>query len=101
MSEISKKTGFEEIIGLIKQKTNLSEEEILDRINTKLGQNSGLIPKEVVAHMVATEFGLFFSELKGLSQKSIRPKENKLKRNKTSKRKKKQKKPRPNPHARN
>jgi hypothetical protein len=94
MSEISKKTGFEEIIGLIKHKTNLSEEEILDRINKKLGQNSGLIPREVAAHMVATEFGLFFSELKGLSQNIKRPKENKLKRNKKNKRKKKQKKPR-------
>ena len=93
MSEVSKKNCFEEIIFLIKQKTNLSEEEILDRIDKKLGQSSNLMPKEVAAHMVATEFGLFFEEVKGLSNKSKRPKETKLKKNKKNKRKKKQKNP--------
>ncbi len=46
------------IIEKIKEKTNLSEEEINSKIEEKLKQLSGLISKEGAAHIIANELGI-------------------------------------------
>lgn len=52
------KIHYEEIIKKIKEKSNLSEEEINFKISEKLNQLSGLISKEGAAHIVANELGI-------------------------------------------
>ena len=52
------KIPLDEIIRLIKDKTNVSEAEINLRIDKKLKQLSGLISKEGAAHIVANELGV-------------------------------------------
>lgn len=52
------KIPYEEIIKKIKEKSNLSEEEINFKISEKLNQLSGLISKEGAAHIIANELGI-------------------------------------------
>lgn len=49
---------YDSIIQKIKEKANISEEEINLKINKKLKQLSGLISKEGAAHIVANELGV-------------------------------------------
>ncbi len=49
---------YEKIIEKIKEKTNLSEEEIENRIKEKINQLSGLVSKEGAAHIIANELGI-------------------------------------------
>jgi len=56
---------FDEIIEKIKEKTNLSEEEINKKIEEKLNQLSGLISKEGAAHIIANELGVKVFDLSG------------------------------------
>ncbi len=49
---------YEQIIEKIKEKSNLPEEEIQNKINQKLTQLSGLISKEGAAHIIANELGI-------------------------------------------
>lgn len=52
------KIPLSEIIDKIKEKSNLSEEEINSKIDAKLKQLSGLISKEGAAHIIANELGV-------------------------------------------
>ena len=54
---------YEDVINLIKQKSNLSDEEIKKKIDDKLNQLSGLISKEGAAHIIANDLGINFSEV--------------------------------------
>lgn len=53
--------SFEELVGTIKEKSSLSEEEIKTKIDSKLNQLSGLISKEGAAHIIANELGINLS----------------------------------------
>ena len=56
-------------IEIIKEKTGLSEEEINNKINTKLDQLSGLVSKEGAAYIIANELGVkLFEQTSGKLQ---------------------------------
>lgn len=59
------KMSLPEIIARIREKVDISEEELNKRIKTKLEQLSGLISKEGAAHIVANELGVKLFELGG------------------------------------
>lgn len=63
---------FESIIKKIKENSDLSEEEINQRINQKLKQLSGLISKEGAAHILANELGIKIFEV---SRKNLKIKD--------------------------
>lgn len=52
------KIPIEEIIAKIKERSGISEEEILSRMDEKVKQLSGLISREGAAHIVANELGI-------------------------------------------
>lgn len=52
------KIPLAEIISRIKEASRLSEDEINERINSKLSQLSGLISKEGAAYIIANELGI-------------------------------------------
>jgi len=52
------KIPFDEIIAKIKERSGLSEQEILSRMDEKVKQLSGLISREGAAHIVANELGI-------------------------------------------
>lgn len=54
-----------DIIAKIKDKGGISEDEINERINTKLEQLSGLISREGAAHIVANELGIKLFDASG------------------------------------
>ena len=58
------KIPVEKIIEKIKEKTNLSESEIQEKINQKEQELSGLISKDGAAHIVANEYGIRLFEEK-------------------------------------
>lgn len=63
------KMPIEEIIGKIKEKTNMSDEEIKDRIKKKMDHLAGLISEEGAAHIIANEEGIkLFEEASGRLQ---------------------------------
>jgi len=63
------KMPYNDILEKIKEKSGLSEEEIKEKIDTKLKQLSGLISKEGAAHIVANELGVkLFDALGGKLQ---------------------------------
>ncbi|MBW2981378.1 hypothetical protein KY343_00730 [Candidatus Woesearchaeota archaeon] len=63
------KLPLQDIINKIKEKTNLSEENINVKINEKLDQLSGLISKEGAAHIIANELGVkIFEQTQGKLQ---------------------------------
>jgi len=49
---------YDEIVYKIEEKTNLSKDEVIDRISKKLEQLSGLVSKEGAAHIIANELGV-------------------------------------------
>lgn len=60
---------YNDIIAKIKEKTNLSDEEITRKIKSKLDQLSGLISKEGAAHIIANELGVkLFEQISGKLQ---------------------------------
>jgi len=57
------------IIEKIKEKSNLTEQEINSKIEDKMAQLSGLISKEGAAHIIANELGIkLFEEISGKLQ---------------------------------
>jgi ssDNA-binding replication factor A large subunit len=63
------KIPFEEVIARVKEKTNLTDDEINAKISQKLKQLSGLISKEGAAHIVANELGVkLFDKVSGKLQ---------------------------------
>ncbi len=63
------KIPLSQIIEKIKEKSNLSEEEINFKIKQKMDQLSGLISKEGAAHIIANEVGIkLFEEISGKLQ---------------------------------
>jgi hypothetical protein len=56
---------YNEILNLIKEKTNLSEDEINAKVNDKLNQLSGLISKEGAAHIIANELNVSLAPKEG------------------------------------
>ena len=63
------KIPYEEIILKINEKTQMSTNEIEDRVDKKMKQLSGLISKEGAAHIVANELGVkIFEPLSGKLQ---------------------------------
>jgi replication factor A1 len=63
------KIPYEQVIGKIREKSGLSEEEISQRIKAKLDQLSGLVSKEGAAHIVANELGIkLFDQVAGKLQ---------------------------------
>ena len=63
------KLPLSDIISKIKQKSQLSEQEINAKIDKKLDQLSGLISKEGAAHIIANELGIkLFEETSGRLQ---------------------------------
>jgi replication factor A1 len=63
------KMPLSEIIEKIKEKANVSEEEINNKIDEKLKQLSGLISKEGAAHIIANEYGVkIFDQVSGKLQ---------------------------------
>ena len=60
---------LDQAIGIIKEKTSLSEEEINNKIDTKLNQLSGLVSKEGAAYIIANELGVkLFEQTSGKLQ---------------------------------
>ncbi|MBL7054761.1 DUF2240 family protein [Candidatus Woesearchaeota archaeon] len=63
------KLPFEDIISKIKEKSDLTEENINSKINEKTKQLSGLISKEGAAHIIANELGIkLFEDFSGKLQ---------------------------------
>jgi len=63
------KIPLSQIIEKIKEKSNLSEEQINNKIKQKMDQLSGLISKEGAAHIIANELGIkLFEEISGKLQ---------------------------------
>jgi len=62
------KMPLNDIVAKIKEKTELSDEEINKKIDAKLEQLSGLISKEGAAHIIANELGINLFE-QGVSGK--------------------------------
>lgn len=56
---------YTEVIGRIKEKTGISEEEVQAKIEAKLKQLSGLISKDGAAYIVANELGVKLLESTG------------------------------------
>jgi hypothetical protein len=54
------------IIEKITEQTDLKEEEVQNKINSKLEQLSGLISKEGAAHIVANELGVKLMQTEGV-----------------------------------
>ncbi|MBI2661127.1 hypothetical protein HYX09_02545 [Candidatus Woesearchaeota archaeon] len=52
------KVSYEDIVSKIKEKSNISDAEIEERVNKKLKHLSGLISREGAAHIVANEMGV-------------------------------------------
>ncbi|MFH1211537.1 MAG: OB-fold nucleic acid binding domain-containing protein, partial [Candidatus Woesearchaeota archaeon] len=52
------KLSYSEIVSKIKEKSDLSESEIEQRVKDKMKQLSGLISKEGAAHIIANELGV-------------------------------------------
>ncbi|MFH1408914.1 MAG: DUF2240 family protein, partial [Nanoarchaeota archaeon] len=52
------KIPYEDILQKITEKSNLSKEDIEEKIKQKMSQLSGLISKEGAAHIVANELGV-------------------------------------------
>lgn len=69
------KIPLDDIINIIKTKSNVTEEEINTRIEKKLKQLSGLISREGAAHIIANELGVkLFDQYTGKVQiKNILP----------------------------
>jgi len=67
--------SFDEIVKIIKEKTNLSENEILNKVDAKLKELSGLVSREGAASIIANELGIkLFKEGAGKLQiKNILP----------------------------
>ena len=65
------KIPHEQAVAKIKASTELSEEEINDKIKQKISQLSGLISKEGAAHIVANELGVKLFETGRLKIKNI------------------------------
>ena len=60
---------LDQAIAKIKEKTELSEEEINNKINAKLDQLSGLVSKEGAAYIIANELGVkLFEQVSGKLQ---------------------------------
>ena len=57
------KIPLSDIISRIKEKTNLSDEDINNKIEAKLKQLSGLISHEGAAHIIANELGVKLFEI--------------------------------------
>jgi len=49
---------YEKIVGIIKEKSGLSEQEINNRVSEKIRQLSDLVSKEGAAHIVANQLGI-------------------------------------------
>jgi hypothetical protein len=63
------KIPYDKIIEKIKEKIDISDKEIEDKINEKLKQLSGLISKEGAAHIIANELGVrLFEQISGRLQ---------------------------------
>jgi len=63
------KIPLSQIIEKIKEKANISEEEINSKIKQKMDQLSGLVSKEGAAHIIANELGIkLFEEVSGKLQ---------------------------------
>lgn len=63
-----------EVIRRIKEKTNLSDKDIKDKINQKLESLSGLVSEEGAAHIVANELGIkLFESSTTLKIKNVLP----------------------------
>jgi replication factor A1 len=63
------KIPHEQVIEKIKEKTELSDQEISSKIDAKLKQLSGLISKEGAAHIIANELGVkLFEKVSGRLQ---------------------------------
>src|SRR3989338_5585651 len=63
------KVPFEKIVEAIKEKTQLSDEDINAKIQQKSDQLSGLVSKEGAAHIIANELGVkLFEAPKGTLQ---------------------------------
>jgi len=61
--------SYNDIISKIKEKSNISEEELNKKIKAKLDQLSGLISKEGAAHIIANELGVkLFEQTSGKLQ---------------------------------
>lgn len=56
--------SLEEILNELEKQTNSSKEELVDKINKKHEQLSGLITKEGAAYLIAKELGIDFPEEK-------------------------------------
>jgi replication factor A1 len=66
--------NLEEIVELITKKTGLSKEEILEKIEKKYEELSGLLTKEGAAYIVARSFGIELpSAVRALQMKNILP----------------------------
>ncbi len=66
--------GLEDIIELIIKKTSLPKEEIIQKIEEKYEELSGLVTKEGAAYIVARSFGVELpSAVRGLQMKNILP----------------------------
>ena len=52
------KIPYEQIIEKITKESNISEQDITEKINAKMKQLSGLVSKEGAAHIVANELGI-------------------------------------------
>ena len=59
---------YEVILERIKEKSELSEAEIIQKIDKKLDQLSGLISKEGAAHILANELGIKIFEVPKISK---------------------------------
>jgi len=62
---------FDDLIKKIKEKSNISEEEINKKIEEKMDKLSGLISKEGAAHIIANELGIKILEEGKLKIKNI------------------------------
>jgi len=52
------KIPFEQLVEKIKKESNISEDEINEKVDSKMKQLSGLISKEGAAHIIANELGI-------------------------------------------
>ena len=68
------KMPFEDMVAKIQESSQLSQDEIQDKIKKKMDQLSGLISKEGAAHIIANELGIKLFEPGGKKQiKGILP----------------------------
>ncbi|MBN1157431.1 DUF2240 family protein [Candidatus Woesearchaeota archaeon] len=59
------KMPFDDMVRRINEATNISEDEIRDKVKKKMEQLSGLISKEGAAHIVANELGIRLFDIGG------------------------------------